>query len=178
MINRLDTGTWGVCLSSRRGGRAGAGVATKLNSGIHQGHAPLKAWVAGHGLRAVRRFEAPLAGESPAIARHNLDRDTDGFGHRRGRRRASDVPAGVVLSTTSLVMPVPKTAITRGGQRTGRRAPFVVSAFARLAARPFARLLSVGASFVRSLLHAINFAWSSTKCRHRFYSEKFCGNVR
>jgi len=63
-----------------------------------EGCEPHEPWVAGDGLQAVRRFEAPLAGANPTMTRHGLDRDTEGFGLRRARRRASDVPAGAVVS--------------------------------------------------------------------------------
>lgn len=65
---------------------------------IHQGREPHETWAVGYGRQAVRRFEASPAGVSPTRERHNLVRDTDGASHRRARRRASDVPVGVVVS--------------------------------------------------------------------------------
>lgn len=94
---------------------------------IHQGREPHETWVVGHGRQAVRHFEAPPAGVSPTMTRHNLGRDTEGASSRRARRRASDVPAGVVVSTSSPRSPSPKVATNGGGRVRDRRRP--LSAF-------------------------------------------------
>lgn len=130
------------------------------HSGIHKGREPHKTWVVGHGRQAIRHFEALPAGVSPTMTRHNLGRDTEGASSRRARRRASDVPVGVVLSSL-IACRVPaslrgRPANAGGGRVRDRRHPFVASAFARRAARLFARLRFCESFVVH--LHAHFFA--------------------
>lgn len=117
---------------------------------------------------------------------------TWGLRQRDSRRDGTSFPAArcsrplaAITSPTSLAIAATPSHLAegvcsgalRGDSRVREGRHLSLSAFARVAARLFARLRSVGVSFVRLRFHAITLAWKGTKCCHRFASEKFAENI-